>query len=1054
MLGQLIGCLVELHGQKAESAWAPIVESSISFTKDDGLHSSIIQSITEAADGFIWLGTGDGLVRFDGNTFKHYLHDPQDSSSIFDNRVRDVIVGESHIWIGTHLGFSIMDRATEGFRNFQFESFGLRDSLSRLIPSRVGNLVEARNGDIWMGTFSDAVFRYIPALDSFINYRFPLAEVAAHFPAPEKIDHIISLHQDRFDDQIFWAGTTAGLLEINSTTHEVFWHLYPRGDEHDFLHQNAIRHIYQDEDGKLYLSSWYAGVNIFDPVSDQFHTLPLNREDPQLYEDATRLLRTPIRSVLSKSEQELWISTLDGLISYSTERQSCTRIQYNKEDESGPYGLSFIDSRGRSWLGTSRALHLFDPLQQQFRVFDYSDLNPEKRGFSFHILSAVPTGDFAVLPQAADGIYSLDINNGRWQKFPIPSAYQQDPIGFLPRSFSKAPDGSWTIATPDHIYSLQANLERITPFELPQSIATYNFRCLSWDQAGQLWVGTQNDGLLKWDSRRKEWTAFSQEVYGDETPSSVNDLLVDIRGNVWIERLGGYSVFLAAQDRFVHFIDANNPTAGGIHAFTQDESGRVWVNGINGYLAYGHADQAENGILGSYDLMANHQIRSFTSLQADEQGILWALAENKLIRLNPDTVDQIQFYDLTYGVHEIDDIYGLQILPDGHIVIGGRNKVWVSHRDILRHNTELPIPYISGVQVFQEPYLTDQPVEALSELALSYSQNFFSFDFSALAFSRAHDVQFRYRLYPFEENWTHAQEYRFANFTNVPSGQYTFELQAANNDGLWNPESYKLSIYISTPWWKTYWFWGLVLLALSGSGKLIYNWRINQVRREERLRTSYERKLADMELKALRAQMNPHFVFNSLNSIEYYIISNEPEKASDYLNRFSQLIRLILQNSKSTIVPLQDELKTLKLYIELESIRFDNSFDYLVEIEEGLDSEKIMIPTMLLQPYVENAIWHGLMQKKERDGKLQISIRERRGKLICLVEDNGIGRAAAATLKSGSGTTRKSYGMKITSERLNALNQLVDAKASVKIFDLHDEAGNASGTRVELVIPI
>ena len=191
-----------------------------------------------------------------------------------------------------------------------------------------------------------------------------------------------------------------------------------------------------------------------------------------------------------------------------------------------------------------------------------------------------------------------------------------------------------------------------------------------------------------------------------------------------------------------------------------------------------------------------------------------------------------------------------------------------------------------------------------------------------------------------------------------------------------------------------------------------------------------------------------------LNSIEYYIISNEPEKASDYLNRFSRLIRLILQNSKNNIVPLKDDLETLQLYIEIESVRFDHQFDYEIKIEEGIDTATVLIPPMLLQPYVENAIWHGLMQKQTPGGTIELKIRRQGAALICLLEDNGIGRAAAAALKSKSGSSKKSFGMKITSERLKALNHLADTRASVQIFDLTDEEGQASGTRVELVIPL
>ena len=261
-------------------------------------------------------------------------------------------------------------------------------------------------------------------------------------------------------------------------------------------------------------------------------------------------------------------------------------------------------------------------------------------------------------------------------------------------------------------------------------------------------------------------------------------------------------------------------------------------------------------------------------------------------------------------------------------------------------------------------------------------------------------------------------------------------------------------IHISTVWWKTTWFWGLSALVILGVAYLLYRLRIRQVLKEERLRSDYERRLTDVEMSALRAQMNPHFIFNSLNSIEYYIISNDPERASDYLNRFSRLIRLTLQNSKTTIVKLSDDLEALQLYVELESLRFDNLFDYEIKVEKDLRKEEVMIPPLLIQPYVENAIWHGLMQKRGDKGLLSVTISRRKNNLICYIEDNGIGREAAEKLKSKSATKRKSFGMKITKDRLDALNHLAGTKASVQIFDLKDDDGNATGTRVELVIPL
>ena len=220
------------------------------------------------------------------------------------------------------------------------------------------------------------------------------------------------------------------------------------------------------------------------------------------------------------------------------------------------------------------------------------------------------------------------------------------------------------------------------------------------------------------------------------------------------------------------------------------------------------------------------------------------------------------------------------------------------------------------------------------------------------------------------------------------------------------------------------------------------------------LKLDFEQQLAEVQMKALRAQMNPHFIFNCLNSIQLYTTSNEAAKATDYLNRFSQLIRLVLENSRSERVTLHNELQALELYLQMEAMRFKDKLRYRMEVAPALDAELIEIPPLLLQPYVENAIWHGLMHKQE-GGCVQVKVAQ--SKADCLrvtITDDGIGRIRAAELKSKSATLHKSFGMKMTGERITLINQMYKAQTQVQIHDLIDAEGNPAGTEVVLDIPI
>jgi LytS/YehU family sensor histidine kinase len=203
-------------------------------------------------------------------------------------------------------------------------------------------------------------------------------------------------------------------------------------------------------------------------------------------------------------------------------------------------------------------------------------------------------------------------------------------------------------------------------------------------------------------------------------------------------------------------------------------------------------------------------------------------------------------------------------------------------------------------------------------------------------------------------------------------------------------------------------------------------------------------------MQAMRAQMNPHFIFNCLSSINRFILKNETEAASDYLTKFSRLIRMVLTNSTKTFITLEDELDMLKLYLDMERLRFKDSFDYSITFTNSIDADNIFVPPLLLQPFVENAIWHGLMHKAEGQGKLEVALNIEDKILTCIIADNGVGREKAAAYKSKSAEKQKSMGLTITAKRLSLLNKDLGEQTSFKFEDIRDEEGKPAGTRVIL----
>jgi uncharacterized membrane-anchored protein YhcB (DUF1043 family) len=314
-------------------------------------------------------------------------------------------------------------------------------------------------------------------------------------------------------------------------------------------------------------------------------------------------------------------------------------------------------------------------------------------------------------------------------------------------------------------------------------------------------------------------------------------------------------------------------------------------------------------------------------------------------------------------------------------------------------------------------------------------------------------VLYIHKLEGFETSWSPPTSQNNVTYSNLPPGNYVFKVRCCNNQGVWSMEPLTFLFSVDYPFWQHWWF---ALLILSFIGLVIFSIfriRLNQVKKEQEKESKTQIEIAKNELKALRAQMNPHFLFNSLNSIQHYIINNKGEEAVFYLNRFAKLMRMILNNSEKSSITLNEEIEALKIYIDLERMRFSNLFNYEIIIDQNLDSDYEQIPAMLLQPYVENAILHGLTPK-DSSGFLKITFFIKDNFIHVYIEDNGIGRKKAQELKNQSRKNHASMGMKITTDRLRLLSDVQQASYSVNFTDLYDAKQNPIGTRVEISWPL
>ena len=386
---------------------------------------------------------------------------------------------------------------------------------------------------------------------------------------------------------------------------------------------------------------------------------------------------------------------------------------------------------------------------------------------------------------------------------------------------------------------------------------------------------------------------------------------------------------------------------------------------------------------------------------------------------------------------------------DGTVYFGSTNGInYFTPEKIPLQNDSLQIQ-ITNVTVNQDDssFLLQRNLPVLENY-----QNTIAFDFIAPYIYGAEKIQYRYKLEGADKDWVYTGNNSSVRFTSLQPGMYTFYIAASLNGKDWYHSAHPLTFQIKPPFWETWWFRLLAVLLISYLIFYFAKDRINKIKQREKLKGDYERKIAEVEMQALRAQMNPHFMFNSLNSINNFILKNDPENASGYLTKFSRLMRLILDNSRSEWVLLENELKALELYIELESVRFDKSFDYAIEVTKDISLETVLIPPLIIQPYVENAIWHGLLHRKIPGGRLDIRLWRKEDKLYIEIEDNGVGRDEAKRLKSKTATIQKSHGMKITAERIDIVNKVYNVNTGVTITDLKNDTGTQNGTAVLITL--
>jgi len=483
-----------------------------------------------------------------------------------------------------------------------------------------------------------------------------------------------------------------------------------------------------------------------------------------------------------------------------------------------------------------------------------------------------------------------------------------------------------------------------------------------------------------------------------------------------------------------------------------DSSGAVWFSTLENGMGY-YTDRTSS--IKFFNSKRNYSIKNFCKKSTNEFFV--AVADSLPAVFNTTSGSYLFIQDSIFS-KTADSTSDIKLDGFGNLlIIKGGGLFYTDFYKESKRFAFTPVenrayaPFITEIMVMGIPYRSEGNLKNLKNMHLKYNENSLTINYSIAELIHKKDVQFAWLVEGYINEWVilpiSGNAVMPAFLSGLAPGKYIFRLKARVGNEDWRAQQAKLEIIISPPFWQAWWFWASIIAGLSA---LIYSavkLRVRTVRKQERIRATHEKELLELEAKALRAQMNPHFIFNCLNSIKSLIQQHEEEKSVTYLTTFSKLIRTLFNNADKKEISLHDEIETCRLYLQLEAMRFDSSFSYTVNVDENLDLKSVRVPALIIQPFIENAIWHGLVPKGA-NGYVDLSVQKKNGSVEIIIDDNGIGREASTQNKPASGLTHQSKGVNLTQSRLELDNLLQQRHAQLEVIDKKDESGISIGTKV------
>lgn len=1024
----LLVSLISFH--RVQAAFDPDRIYTSPVQLKEGLSQVVVTDIVRDARGFLWVSTFDGLNRFDGKRIKVFRHNPEDSNSIPSSKIHRLFADRDRIlYLQTNDGFTMMDTRTNRlFRPEVLKNYQLK----------------------WVTTDEAGKVWFYVAGKGFLFFRINENKVEEFFDSKAKsFEDVLGLL--KLGENIFAVHTNGDILKLNTRTRK---QTLTRNPEPGLLFNTAGIDKFQH----ILLGSIGGSLTEFNPQTSSYSASALTKMNERL---------VAVNSIFYDSTKNVLLLSTYGQGLFVYDYATNTLQQYKKNEGrlsiSANYLLKvFADPNGYVYIGyDGSGFDILDPHIRKFVPVIRKDSDDTKTIRFVRKIVEDDDGNL-LIGTAGSGLVRYIPSTQTFQFFTfrnelnISENYIIEMIRYgntLWLGFNGNGIAIVDLKTlkKERLISIGSGVNQISNGTIWSFLE---------DRQGRIWVGTRENGINCIQPKTWNVKQYNTSSFPFFKNNGIRCLFQSREGRILVGTEKG--VFKLADDQTIVPVfpkenSIRTSTLKSIKCFYQDYKGRFWLGTDGGGIAVLNSDFAllrtfsTNDFLNNnvvYSILAENDTSFWISTNSGLSNIRWN--ENVLLKkANP----VIRNFDETNGLQSNEFNTGAYTqLRDGRFVFGGLNGINVFHPSEIKSTAIEPQVYIDEFKVFENPLNREEDISYLSKIDLKHYENSISLSFSSLGITFPDNIKYQYRLLGYDKEWVTTSERNYVSYTNLSSGDYEFQVRCTNADGVWSSLLTRLNISIATPFYRTWWFISLAILLLGQLVFLVYKNKLNQIREKEAIRIQYTKELAEVEMKALRAQINPHFLFNSLNSINNFILRNDTKLASRYLVKFSQLVRNILNNSSATYISLGEELETIELYILIEGMRFSNQFSYQIDVEHLLPLGQIRIPSLLLQPYVENAIWHGLLHK-DGEKHIRISVKRKDEEYICIeIEDNGIGRASAKELENKN-RKHTSYGMSLGESRLRLMNTENGLRASVEVVDLYDDKRQATGTRISILLP-